>query len=451
MTTGFTDLIASGHVRDGHYESWGDELIVMMGHVDTAAPLPHTAEMERSSKAPVIGFNRRALIASAAAAVVTATASQARADGPAVRVGYFRWTQRRPTISLLDKPAADDGLAGARLAIDDDNTTGRFLNQQFMLADIPFQEGDDPANAVQSAAAQDIALVITNAPAPQLLALAAAATTRGMTVFNIAAEDDALRQESCRANVIHVAPSRAMLADAMAQYLVWKKWSRWVLAYGSYPDDIQLADAYRRSAKRFGARIVKELQYKDTGGARQTDSGVVQTQQQMPVFTQGLPDYDVLVAADENEVFAGYLPYRTWDARPVVGSAGLRPVSWSPSSESWGGAQLQDRFNRLAHRRMTPLDMQAWTACRMIGEAASRSGSTDPAKIIQDIKSADFGIAAYKGQKLTLRDWDLQLRQPILLDDGRSVVSISPQPGFLHQVTELDTLGFDRPETRCKL
>jgi ABC transporter substrate binding protein (PQQ-dependent alcohol dehydrogenase system) len=242
-----------------------------------------------------------------------------------------------------------------------------------------------------------------------------------------------------------------MLADALAQYLVWKKWTRWVLAFGSHPDDGLLADAYRRSAKRFGARIVKDVAYKDTGGARQTDSGVVQTQQQMPVFTQGLPDYDVLVTADENDVFAGYLPYHTWDARPVVGSAGLRPVSWSPSSESWGGAQLQDRFTRMAHRRMTALDMQAWTACRMIGEAASRGGSMDPAKITQNIKSSDFGIAAYKGQKLTLRDWDLQLRQPILLDDGRSVVSISPQPGFLHQVTELDTLGFDRPETRCKL
>ena len=84
-------------------------------------------------------------------------------------------------------------------------------------------------------------------------------------------------------------PSRAMLADALAQYLVWKKWSRWVLVYGSHPEDTALADAYRRAAKRFGARIVKEREYKDTGGARQTDSGVVQTQQQMPVFTQGRP------------------------------------------------------------------------------------------------------------------------------------------------------------------
>ena len=156
-------------------------------------------------------------------------------------------------------------------------------------------------------------------------------------LFNIGRPDDALRQQDCRDNVIHVAPSRSMLADALAQYLVWKKWSRWVLVYGSHPEDALLADAYRRAAKRFGARIVKEREFKDTGGARQTDSGVVQTQQQMPVFTQGLPDYDVLVTADENEVFADYLPYRTWDARPVAGSAGLRPVSWDPASESWGG------------------------------------------------------------------------------------------------------------------
>jgi ABC transporter substrate binding protein (PQQ-dependent alcohol dehydrogenase system) len=400
--------------------------------------------MERPEPAPGASLSRRALITNAAGTTLAAAVAP---DSASVGIGYLRWTERRPAISLLDKPTADDGLAGARLAINDNNTTGRFINQQFNLSDTPIRADEDPVAALQRMTAQGIALILTDVPAEMLLTAAAA---KDVTLFNIAAPDDALRQESCRNNVIHVAPSRAMLADALAQYLVWKKWSRWVLTYGSHPDDGLLADAYRRSAKRFGARILKEIEYKDTGGARQTDSGVVQTQQQMPVFTQGLPDYDVLVTADENEVFAGYLPYRTWDARPVVGSTGLRPTSWSPSSESWGGAQLQDRFTRLVHRRMTPLDMQAWTACRMIGEAASRSASTDPAKIMQDMKSPDFGIAAYKGQKLTLRDWDLQLRQPILLDDGRSVVSVSPQPGFLHQFTELDTLGFDRPETRCK-
>ena len=400
--------------------------------------------MERPNRHAGGSLGRRTLITNATGAALVAAAPEI----PSVGIGYLRWTEPRPTISLLDKPAVDDGLAGARLAINDNNTTGRFLNQQFGLTDVALRASDDPVAAVRTMTAQGIALILTDTPARTLMDMVASTDA---TLFNIGASDDALRQEACRASVIHVCPSRAMLTDALSQYLVWKKWSRWILAYGSHPEDGLLAAAYRRSARRFGARIVKEVTFNDTGGARQTDSGVVQTQQQMPVFTQGLPDYDVLVTADENEVFAGYLPYRTWDARPVAGSAGLRPVSWSASSESWGGAQLQDRFIRLARRRMTPLDMQAWTACRMIGEAASRCASVDPATILHAMKSPDFGIAAYKGQKLSLRDWDWQLRQPILLDDGRSVVSVSPQPGFLHQFTELDTLGFDRPESRCKM
>jgi ABC transporter substrate binding protein (PQQ-dependent alcohol dehydrogenase system) len=407
--------------------------------------------MERPELVPRDPLGRRALFVTAVGAALSAAMRPARADPAVIRVGYLRWLEMRQTISLLDKPAPDNGLAGARLAMSDNDTTGRFMNQGFELVDMPLHADDTPAAAFGSLTESGIKLALSDLPAEWLLKLADKGRPDQIVLFNVAAPDDALRQEDCRNNVIHVMPSRAMLADGLAQYLVWKKWSRWVLVYGSHPDDVLLAAAYRRAAKRFGARIVQEREFKDTGGARQTDSGIVQTQQQMPVFTQGLPEYDVLVTADENDVFAGYLPFRTWDARPVAGSAGLRPVSWDPTSEAWGGTQLQDRFVRMAHRRMTPLDMQAWTACRMIGEAASRAASADPAKIMQVMESADFGVAAYKGQKLSLRNWDWQLRQPILLADGRAVVSISPQPGFLHQVTELDTLGFDRPETRCKL
>jgi ABC transporter substrate binding protein (PQQ-dependent alcohol dehydrogenase system) len=396
-------------------------------------------------------FGRRKLITATAGAVLATTLRAARADAASLGIGYLRWAEQGQTISLLDKPPRDDGLAGAKLAINDNNTTGRFTGQQFELTDTAVRADDDAGAALTAMVAGGITLILTDVPADLLLRLAAAGRDKQVTLFNVGATDDALRQQDCRNNVIHVAPSRAMLADALAQYLVWKKWLRWVLAYGSHPNDMLLADAYRRAAKRFGARIVKEVEYKDSGGARQTDSGVVETQQQMPVFTQGLPDYDVLLTADENEVFADYLPFRTWDARPVVGSSGLRPVSWDPSSESWGGTQLQDRFMRMAHRRMTPLDMQAWTAVRMIGEAASRSSSVDPVKIMQFMKGGNFGVAAYKGKELSLRDWDWQVRQPILLADGRTVVSVSPQPGFLHQFTELDTLGFDQPESTCKL
>ena len=269
--------------------------------------------------------------------------------------------------------------------------------------------------------------------------------------FNAGATDDRLRQEDCRGNVIEVAPSRAMLADALGQYLIWKRWPRWLLVVGSHEPDKLYAQALRRAAIRFGAKIVQERVFEDTGGARRTDSGLVQIQSQIPLFTQSAPDYDILVAADESQVFAPYLPYRTSAPRPVAGSAGLVPTSWDPSHDQWGAIQLQNRFARAFSRRMTAHDMQAWTAARMIGEAAGRTQSANAGKLLDYIKGPDFALAAFKGRKLTVRDWDLQLRQPILLADGRVIVSVSPQEGFLHQYSELDTLGFDRPETKCRL
>ena len=53
-------------------------------------------------------------------------------------------------------------------------------------------------------------------------------TARGLVLFNAGAIDDRLREEDCRANVIHTAPTRSMLADGLAQYLVWKQWRRWL-------------------------------------------------------------------------------------------------------------------------------------------------------------------------------------------------------------------------------
>ncbi|MGC2631795.1 MAG: branched-chain amino acid ABC transporter substrate-binding protein, partial [Rhodomicrobium sp.] len=259
------------------------------------------------------------------------------------------------------------------------------------------------------------------------------------------------REEDCRGDVIHVAPSRAMLADGLAQYLIWKQWRNWVLVTGSHPEDKLWADALKRAALRFGAKIADEKVFEDKGGARQTDSGIAEIQLQIPLFTQGLPDYDVLVAADESAVFADYLPYRTKAARPVAGSAGLVPTSWDPSMEQWGATQLQNRFMKRFSRRMTALDMQAWTAVRMIGEAVSRTKSADAQALRAYILSPAFELAAFKGQALTVRPWDLQLRQPILLSDGKNVVSVSPQQGFLHPVSELDTLGYDKPETKCVL
>jgi ABC transporter substrate binding protein (PQQ-dependent alcohol dehydrogenase system) len=367
-----------------------------------------------------------------------------------IGIGYLGEAGTKSKLSLVEQPAENDGVAGARLAIEDNNTTGKFLNQHFTLEEVRLKDGEDVAKAATTLANRN-GFIIANLPADALLTAADALRDRGTVLLNAGSIDDRVREQDCRGNTIHVAPTRSMLADALAQYLVWKQWKRWLLVTGSHDTDKLYADALRRAAARFGAKIVQERTFEDTGGARRTDSGVTLIQRQMPVFTQQAPAYDVLVAADESEVFASYLPYRTWDPRPVAGSAGLVPTSWDAAQDQWGAIQMQNRFLKLNSRRMTALDMQAWTAARMIGEATSRTNSGDAKTVFDFLKGPDFSVAAFKGTRLTLRDWNLQLRQPILLVDGRMVVSVSPQEGFLHQVSELDTLGVDRPETKCKL
>ncbi len=379
------------------------------------------------------------------------TAGAAAGETAEIKAGYLRRAEQPPAISLLDVPAPDAGLAGAELAIADNNTTGRFLNQKFSITDVKLGPDEDPAAAVQKLAGEGISLVVTDLPADALLKAADAGRARGMLFFNAGALSDALREEDCRADVIHVAPTRSMLADGLGQYLVWKQWLKWVLVTGSHPDDKLWADALKRAALRFGAKITAEKVFEDKGGARQTDSGIAEIQLQIPLFTQGLPDHDALIAADESAVFAAYLPYRTKAARPVAGSAGLMPTSWDPSMEQWGATQLQNRFMKRYSRRMQALDMQAWTAVRMIGEAVTRTNSADTQQVRDFILGPSFELAAFKGQALTVRPWNLQLRQPVLLSDGKNVVSVSPQQGFLHPVSELDTLGYDKPETKCVL
>lgn len=352
-------------------------------------------------------------------------------------------------ISRLDLPPEDLGFAGARLGVSDNNTTGSFMGQEFTLAEMPVPPGEANA-ALEQAIADGNSFIVTMADAETTLALADAAGDRAL-VLNALAPDDRLRGEDCRANTLHLAPSRSMLTDAVAQFFALKRWGDWFLIEGSHPEDMLLADAYRRSAEKFGLQIVEERVYEDTGGARRTDSGHVQVQAQMPVFTQGAAGHDIVVAVDENEVFSSYLPYHTWDARPVAGSAGLTPTTWHPAHEAWGATQIQRRFEEMAGRRMWPEDYNAWMAMRVLGEAATRTQATDYPTLLDYIVGPQFELAAFKGQAMTFRPWDGQLRQPVLLANDNLVVSVSPQDEFVHQVSHLDTLGADEPETACTL
>jgi ABC transporter substrate binding protein (PQQ-dependent alcohol dehydrogenase system) len=373
------------------------------------------------------------------------------ADEQTVQIGWLSQPVKRALpLSYLDQPPEDEGIAGARLGIVDNDTTGHFTGQSFELVKRVVPEDGDVAAAFRDLAAKNIRLVIADLAAPELLSVASLPEAAPTTIFDTAAPDDRLRGEACRANLLHLLPSRAMLADALVQYLVAKRWPSLLLVVGHGEGDQEFAADFRHAAQKFQAHIVKEKPWTFVPGARRTDTGHFAIQAEVARFTQGI-SYDVLVVADEEDEFGDQLSYRTFDARLVAGTQGLVPSAWARPHEQWGATQLQDRFLRQAKRWMTDRDYTAWMAVRAIGEAATRAKSTDAAAISAYLRGDRFELAAYKGARLSFRSWDGQLRQPILLADARSLVSVSPQPGFLHQFSELDTLGIDKPETKCRM
>jgi ABC transporter substrate binding protein (PQQ-dependent alcohol dehydrogenase system) len=235
-----------------------------------------------------------------------------------------------------------------------------------------------------------------------------------------------------------------MRADALAQTLIKKQWPRWLLVTGPTPQDALFSAAITRAAQRFGGKIIAEVSWSGQGDLRRS------AQTELAAATQG-EDYDVVIVADEANDFGDYLPYNTYLPRPVVGTQGLSAQAWHWSLENWGAGQLQNRFQAQAGRVMEPTDWAAWVAVRAVGEAATRSHSSDPAQILKTLQGEDFSVAGFKGRPLSFRAWNGQLRQPLLLVWPRALISLAPQEGFMHPTNDLDTLGLDRPENTCPL
>jgi ABC transporter substrate binding protein (PQQ-dependent alcohol dehydrogenase system) len=361
----------------------------------------------------------------------------------AVNIHYLKQVlEAPPTLSNLDPIPEDLGLVGAELGLQDNSTTGRFLGQTYELTVTEVYEGEDFAEAVRAALAETDLLVL-DALADAVLQAADLPEAVGALLFNSGSGDAALRGTECRARLLHTLPSDAMRADALMQFFVARRWDEIALIAGDRPDDQAWADTLEASARKFGLSFGARKTWVFDADMRRNAS------QEVPLFTQDLGDYDVLLVADAADDFARYISYNTWRPRPVAGSEGLRPVTWHRVVEAWGAAQLQSRFEDLAGRPMLDRDYAVWAAMRAIGEAVTRTGAADAATLRSYMLSDAFELAGFKGRPLTFRTWNGQLRQPIPLVHERALVAQAPLEGFLHQRTELDTLGLDQPESGC--
>lgn len=360
-----------------------------------------------------------------------------------IKIAYLTREKQVPAaLSNLEPFIADKGLQGALLGIEDNNTTGQFTGQNYFLRPEIVPLGANVQLAFSALLKEGYRLIIVNLPAAQLVQVQQLNNNQAL-LFDVATRTDAFRQAQCLQDVLHILPSRAMRADALAQYMLKKRWRHWFLVIGATPEDVLYAQAIRRSAKRFGMKIIAEKKWLHSYDARRT------AQSDIPVFTQ-VDEYDVLVVADEQGLFGEYISYRTWLPRPVIGTQGLVATAWHRTHEQWGAVQIQNRFKALAGRSMEEEDYATYLAVRSIGEAVTRTKEVDASLIKAYLLSERFKLQGYKGKPLSFRPWNGQLRQPVLLAAPTSLVAVPPLDGFLHPKSELDTLGYDRLETQCQ-
>lgn len=415
-----------------------------MSHPDAAAMI---------KTAPTARHAGRRLLATTGLllSMLIVSASSLADEAEILTIGYLG-LERDPAkepVSLLDIPLDDDGLQGARMGIGDNNTTGRFMGQQFELIEVMLPREAAVGTGLEQLTEQGIEWIVSALPADRLKALLEHPAAAELTVFNAMAPDDELRGEACRANLFHTTPSRRMLSDALAQFLSYKRWNRWALVHGNTDEDRLRARALRESARRFGHTIVGEKMWPHTPLARRAEGGFHSIQREIPVFVQDFDAHEVLVVVDETDYFGEYFPYQVRLPRPVVGTQGLIATTWHRSHQSWGAVQLHSRMERQADRWVTPLDFAAYIAVRSLGEAATRTRSVEKQALYDYLLSENFELGVYLGDPVSYRTWNHQLRQPILISGPRMIVSVSPQEGFLHPRTPMDSLGVDQGESQC--
>jgi ABC transporter substrate binding protein (PQQ-dependent alcohol dehydrogenase system) len=354
---------------------------------------------------------------------------------------YYRTHRAYTGLTLREHHRAIDGI---KVGLRESRILTRGFGIAFKLLEMPVAPEQTVNDAIRRMREKDDAKIfILDLPIEDVRKAAGAFAADELLLFNVRNRDDSLRGADCSPVLFHTIASRAMLMDALAQYLFKKNWTEVLALEGPGDVDAMWRAAFAASARKFRLKMVDTRPFVLSNDPRQRDQSNV-------ILLTSDADYDVIYLADSLGEFGRYLPYQTKYPRPVVGSEGLIPSAWHWAWERHGAPQLNQRFDRIAKRRMTGPDWAAWVAVKSIVTATVYSKSRDIMALRSALRSDDFRVDAYQGAPANFRPWDNQLRQSILLHTHNAVIARAPIDGFLHEKNNLDTLGVDARESTCR-
>ncbi len=296
------------------------------------------------------------------------------------------------------------------------------------------------------------ALVILDLPKSEFTQVAKTLNALERITINVRHPDTDLRDQMCLPSLYHTIPSERMYFDALGQFLIFRGWRKVLVVHGPSKRDKERTEILKKSLKKFGAEISDTRQYTLSHHPDDRDKN-------KPEFLTGGASYDVVAVIDSDKDFGRYIQYSTRRARPVVGDVGLTPVGWHRTLERYGAPQLNERYQKFdrsnpltSYEAMSDAEFAAWSAIKLITNSLSVAEMNGAVlRPRQILKHPDTQVDLYKGTRGSIREWNHQLRQPILLATGEAVIAVAPMPKFLHPKHYVDTLGLDKPESPCQL
>lgn len=385
-------------------------------------------------------------------AALTVKSSLGNDDLPLVTIGYLDLIQDvryedwgvhpvdiRSATAIVDRRA----YAGAQLAIDELKQFTRIAKARFAMQRETVENAASMIATINRLRESGIYFFLMDAPDSVVREVAEQTRDQDVVLFNTTATGDALRNEHCQQHLFHIAASRSMMADAVAQYLVSRKWTRVLVLRGPLPEDLEMTRAFERSAEGFGLDISEIRDFVLGNDPRAREANNLN-------FLTGNANYDAVFVADVDGEFSLTVPFATRKPATVTGASGIVPRVWHWSYLRHGAPQVHGRFERMHGRRMGEADWGAWVALKTIGMAIARAKTTNAVEVAAYLRSDKLRIDGSKGPGMSIRTWDNQLRQPIMLTTENWTITRAPIEGFKHRTNDLDTIGHGERDTTCK-
>ncbi len=136
------------------------------------------------------------------------------------------------------------------------------------------------------------------------------------------------------------------------------------------------------------------------------------------------------------------------DAASAVHNS-AQATAWDPSLQRFGADTLNRRFQTRFGRPMTVNAWTAWLATKILWESYLRTRSVEAAKLIEYLRRPETKFDGHKGQPLSFRSWDRQLRQPLYVPGPTGMIDVPAGNSDEPSSVLLDRLGVGASASAC--